>query len=934
MTNKLNCAHLNVRSLVKNFITFKDILLINDFDLIAISETWLSDCISSDAVHIEGYIFVRCDRITRAGGVAFYIKSHLSYCIVETDNQIEQLWLLISLNSCKYAFGVVYNPHRSRYTNFINSLETTLSTILSITSDIFCFGDFNIDMLDVTSSATAYTVEFFQSFGLTQLINEPTRITSESTTLIDYIITSNVNLVCSSSVVCVHELFDHHLIRCTVDIPQHKRHPVIRTYRNFKNFNFNQFESDLRSIPWNNIYHFNAVDDKVQFLSENLIILLDIHAPVCRSRITKPYAPWLTDTIKQMMRLRDRALSQFKRNNNSAHFNYYKQLRNQVTAAVRREKKAFYTHIFKQNSRMFWRDLKTLNISGRATTTELPPHLNNPDEMNVHFINSIPKVDTDNNTLATFYKNHRKNSVESILKFKCVDEIEVLKIISSIKTKAKGIDGLNISIIELCVPFLLPYITHIINYCITKSVFPSEWKRARILPLPKTSEVKDMKDLRPISILPTLSKIIERVIEQQLRAHLDSNQVIPITQSGYKKGHSCTTALLHITDDIISATDRGKITLLVLLDYSKAFDTIDHQILLSILHYIGLGPEAIALMTDYLSNRHQAVSLNDHISNFCRITSGVPQGSILGPILFSIYISTFPSVFRTCQTHFYADDSQLYVSFEPHQIANVCHSVNHDLQQLVDISQKHALKLNPDKSKVMLFGRKNDIHFAKDKIDVRLGDSKLSVVDSAKSLGLTLDSSLRFNKHISKCLQNGYCNLRMIFHNRHIFDQHIKTLLCNTLVLSKVDFCDSVFSSCLDYRNTVRLQKLQNSCLRLIFGIRKYERISHKLKDIAWLNMTNRRILHCTYLYHKILHTQMPPYLYNKITFRTDVHNLNLRFRGNISIPLHSSEFGKRGFVYCIASNYNKLPLELKAMSLINFKKQFKMLLLNSQNGQ
>lgn len=933
MLKKLGCAHINVRSLVKHFAYFKDHVLTADYDIIAVTETWLSDAITDNAIHIDGYKIVRSDRPSRGGGVAFYIKSYLSFHILETNLQIEQLWLTVSCNARRYAFGVVYNPHRRYYTSFVDSLESTFSMLLPETEDIFCFGDFNVDLLDVESAATAYVMESLDAFGLSQIINEPTRVTANSATLIDYIVTSNTSIVKNVSVIPNHEA-DHHLTRCTLDVPHSKPNIIFRTHRNFKNLDYNQFYSDLRSIPWRNIYQINNIDEKITFLTENLNILLDLHAPYTCSRITKKHAPWLTDTIKQMMRLRDQALNRFKISKYPAHFDYYKQLRNQVTTAVRNEKKAYYSEIFKHNSKLLWKDLKTLNISSKSVKNDLPHNFENADDINNYFIDSIPKLEANCDTLINFYSTHRKNTIKSIFHFKCVDENEISKIIGSIKTNSTGVDGLNILVIKLCIPFLLPYLTHIINFCITNSVFPRKWKRAIVLPLPKIATPKELKDLRPISLLPTLSKIIERVMERQLRIHLIFNQVIPEMQSGFKSGHSCTTALLHVVDDVISATDQNKITLLVLLDYSKAFDTINHKILLSLLHYIGLGPESIMLFSNYLLKRYQAVNLRGQLSSFRETETGVPQGSILGPILFSIYITTFPFVLHACQYHFYADDCQLYKSFERNDLANACQQINQDLKNLANISKEHSLKLNANKSAVMLFGKKNDINYAKEHVNVMIGNDLLPLVDSVKSLGLTLDPTLRFTKHISKCLQSAYCNLRLIFQNRHILNTKIRTSLCNSLVLSKVDYCDSVYGFCLDYRDVTRIQKLQNACLRLIFGIRKYERISHKLKDVGWLNMTNRRILHSNCLYHKILITKTPPYLYNKIRFRTDVHNLNLRFRGNITIPMHSTELGKRGFSYCIAKYYNQLPPELKMLSLPRFRHNLKSSLLIKQNRQ
>lgn len=189
-------------------------------------------------------------------------------------------------------------------------------------------------------------------------------------------------------------------------------------------------------------------------------------------------------------------------------------------------------------------------------------------------------------SLLNYYKNNRLNN--NNFKFQTENEFTILKIINDISTNATGCDGVNAKLLKLCCPHIIPHITHIINFCLSNNVFPTIWKSAIITALAKKSNPTEYKDLRGISILPTLSKIIEKIMEQQLRDYLTLNNLLPIVQSGFRPGYSCTTALLNIMDDIITASDKGECTALVLLDFSRAFDTLNHEILLSILKYIGL----------------------------------------------------------------------------------------------------------------------------------------------------------------------------------------------------------------------------------------------------------------------------------------------------------------------------------------------------------
>ena len=189
--------------------------------------------------------------------------------------------------------------------------------------------------------------------------------------------------------------------------------------------------------------------------------------------------------------------------------------------------------------------------------------------------------------LIRFYKNNLKQNFNSLFTFTAVDDTVVYKYLLEIKSTATGADKINIHMLLLCCPYILPVITHIINTCLLNGVFPDSWKLSNILPIPKKKSITSLNELRPISILPILSKVIEKIMKFQLCLHINEYDVLPVRQSGFRPGHSCTTALLDVTDDLFRDIDNKKTAALILLDYSKAFDTINHEILLSILHYIG-----------------------------------------------------------------------------------------------------------------------------------------------------------------------------------------------------------------------------------------------------------------------------------------------------------------------------------------------------------
>ena len=398
-----------------------------------------------------------------------------------------------------------------------------------------------------------------------------------------------------------------------------------------------------------------------------------------------------------------------------------------------------------------------------------------------------------NAELLNFYRNNLKPGIQEPLEFSQVTDNDILKIIMNIQSKAFGCDDLNITLIQLCCPYIVPFITHVINMCIETSYYPTCWKSAYILPLPKVDQPSDFSHLRSISILPTISKILEKTLDLQVRSFLNRFNVLPPKQSGFRPGFSCDTAMSDVTDDILQACDNSKVSALILLDFTKAFDMLNHSILLSVLHYAGFGDKAIKLMKSFLTDRTQKVVVGDCFSDFLNVTTGVPQGSILGPLLYTIYTLKFHESLKYCNYHLYADDTQIYCSFDNLDFNSVNNNINFDLNNIIDIANDHQLKINPQKSSVILFGNETLKIQAQNFLNISINNTAIPFKSVAKSLGLLVDSDLRFREHIKSKVKKAYCTLKLIYNHRHYLTKEIKRLLCDSLVLSHFNHCDVVY---------------------------------------------------------------------------------------------------------------------------------------------
>ena len=339
----------------------------------------------------------------------------------------------------------------------------------------------------------------------------------------------------------------------------------------------------------------------------------------------------------------------------------------------------------------------------------LPNDINKPNEINNYFLQFSNYTRPDQKIINS-YTSSLKTDFKNKINFTLVDENVVNKYLIEIKSKALSWDQLNIDMLLISCPYIVPFLVHILNTCLLENVFPDQWKVSKVIPLPKKNDVTSYNDLRPISILSPLSKLLEKVMAAQVRDHLTQYNILPDRQSGFRQGYSCATCLLDIIDEIIKEADSGKCTSLLLLDYSKAFDKINHEILFAILYHIGFSENAVKLITNYLKDRQQFVETSIGASERGRIFCGVPQGSVLGPLLFCIYTFNVVNSLKYCTAFLYADDSQLLYSFEPSYLFNANMHIDNDLNSLIEYSNQHQLSINSAKTQVLIFGKnKNNI---------------------------------------------------------------------------------------------------------------------------------------------------------------------------------------------------------------------------------
>lgn len=925
MARNFKLCHLNIRSLLAHFDDFRT--LVDDFDVVGVSETWLGDGVDAEAITIDGFTFYRQDRQTRGGGVGIYVSNKIkSISLISSsiNNHCEQIWIRIKIKNTSFAVGCVYRPPKGSLPSFIESLDDSLSLIFPTVDELICFGDVNIDLL-----SNGILVNSLEAYGLEQLINEPTRICGRSMTLLDPIFITNPEYVLSSGVMDASNVSDHNLVHCELSFRSSVTEPKIHYYRDFKNFDVTLFQQDLVQESFNDIFAINNIDEKVDFFSGLIRSVFERHAPLKASRVTKKHAPWLTFPVKMMMKERDSALAKFKISKTPDDWDCYKKIRNFTLSSIRREKKAYYDGIFRaRDSRLLWNSLR--RISPQKSNVRLPTNLERPELANDYFSSVFVDKPVDDNLL-NFYATEKfpnLTSPETSFKFRFITVDEVGKIISSIKSNAVGLDGITINMLKYCGSSLDKYITHIVNCCIEKNYFPQSWKVAVIRPLSKINDPKQFSDLRPISILPAMSKILERAIHRQITSYVTDNNIIPNCQAGYRAGHSTSSALVKVADDIARNFDDGNVTALITLDFSKAFDTINHTLLCHKLKYYGFSEDALSFIFSYLNNRSQKVQINNILSSSRYVISGVPQGSVLGPLLFIIYSSDILTSIKYCKCQAFADDTQIYCDLNAGNFFQAQDGVNSDLETVNRLAGKHNLKLNESKCQVILFGNRSLRENLSQRLQVKIDRSVLPIVDTIKNLGITFDSDLKFTFHVNTLLKKSFCILKMIYSHRHCLNSSIRRILGESLVLSLFNYGDVVYGNYLTKFEQHRIQKVQNFCCRFVFSLRKFDHVSHKIRELGWLPMHIRRKYNFCYFLYKIMKYKIPVELYSRLVPRSAVHSVAVRGRNHLSIPRHSSAMFQKSFTYQAAKMFNTFLIDYLHISEFRMKRVLRARLL------
>ena len=928
---KLNIGHLNVYHLankthdIANFLHLQTDVM----HIFGLSETRLTDKMDDEILNLPDYVLLRRDPATKGQvGLAVYIHNTVCHLIKRREDlehsETESLWLEIKTDTrCLLVCLIYRNPSASNdwSDKFVEMMDKATAT----NSDVLLLGDFNINMLHSQPNWKCTT----SLFGLKQMVTSPTRVTCTSSTLIDHIYTNNDPLLSNIWVPQI-SISDHFPVCCTwsnKSIPQPNQGHKEITFRSFKRFEPLAFLHDLNQMPFSEIYQFTDPDAALQKWYELFLSVLNRHAPLCKKRVKNKQLPaWLTDDITKAMSLRDRLKRDGK-------IDEYKKMRNKVTSMVREAKRNYFQKLVNEerSTSTLWKAINTLTKGPKRNSNDFISPDITAEMINNHFLTVASKLKEENETgmnrenftCPDYLKQFCKNRLSPDKRFSIpfMEIHEVAQIIMKLKsTNTSGLDTISNKILKLSLPYTVDSLTYIYNLCIQNSYFPCAFKSAKIVPIPKSKNTGDLNNYRPISLLSSVSKPLERHIHKHLIQYLETNNLFCSSQSGFRPFHSCETALNKLTNAWLTSINKSQMVGSVFLDFRKAFDIVNHAILTKKLETYQLDKKAIDFLSSYLNNRTQVVRVNSTTSTEGLIKHGVPQGSVLGPLLFNVYVNDLPLLLEKIQVacDMFADDGTIHTANT--DINTITEQLQHALNLITEWCSANQMILHPDKTKSMLVASRQKHQLKALKLHLNVQDKPIQQVNEHKVLGVTIDDRLSWQSHIEATCKSLAKKLYLMSKLSQLIDKSALKVFFHAHIEPIVDYASSLW----DDTPEAHLKKLNSLYRRSVKLLLPHMEISTDLKIqyLGLLPLHEKCLFNKLILMYKILNNKSPKYLSDLFAKKETQY---VQRRNHLKVPFPRIDLFKTSLSYSGAVLWNSLPsCVAQSASLATFKAKLK----------
>lgn len=905
---------------MKNKFEETEILLAQEhIDVFCISETWIQpqemEHVSFAGYNISSYY---CRKSYLHGGTMILTKNYLKskeitqLVNLSVDKVFECSAVEIKINNILYCVVCLYRTPDSDSNIFLSKLEETLIFILNkfhISQTIIC-GDFNIDFLSKDRD-TLYLNDLINSYCIYSVFDEPTRTINNSSSAIDYILTSFNDIIIYKNILNTG-LSDHSGQKIIIDVNTPE---ITNTYR-FRSFSKNnilKFKESLNMEMWGNVYNSETVENKYTAFHN----ILHCNYDLCFKFVSKNLDfdnnnNWITAGIKiSSIHLRELFILQKNGIIQSEHYKRYKKIYNRV---IRQAKKLYFDNIIKNSANKSKTVWKIINGSIKNNINNQTINSTPEFEINDQLITDKPKIVNEINSYFVNLPNSLKppqcNIIETTttlneksIYLEPVTAAEIIDTINNLKdSNSVGPDDISIKVVKLCAQQIAEPLAHIINECFSEGTFPSFLKLSKIIPLYKKGDRTKICNYRPIAILSVFSKIFEKLLAKRIKNFLESCNILSPNQHGFREQHSTITALINILDFIYKHLDQGHKILGLFIDLSKAFDLVDHDILLNNIECYGIRGLCSKLLKSYLYNRKQFVDFVGTRSKELPIDIGVPQGSVLGPLLFILYTNDLDNCLSTFYSAF-ADDISIVASEK--LLVDSIDKLNTNLCSIAQYLNNKKLVMNQEKTVFMQFHPIGKNYTSS--ILIKQNNKSIQQVTSHKVLGIHIDHSLDWKTHVSyvcnKCASNCFALKRL----RHMAST-------DTLKIYYFSNLESRFRYGIIFwgysTSAYRVFVLQKRAIRSMFGLYARQSCKETFVDSKILTLPSLYIFEILKFVKKNM---------NDFNRQNSYHNYSTRHGSNLQYDLHRLELYKYNPYYMGSMLYNKLCDNIK--SIVSVKK-------------
>ncbi|MCG8046489.1 MAG: reverse transcriptase domain-containing protein [Candidatus Thiodiazotropha endolucinida] len=928
-SHSLSFIHYNVQSIISKLEILHTELI--DFDILAFSETWLSASVDNDDLFIQSYNTPeRKDRDgDNHGGVIIYVKEGIFYKRrVDLEIRgIESIWIEVANNNKHILFAVFYRPPNSD-ASYLSLIEDSIALAIDTgISDIVITGDFNLNTL---SPQTSRKIESLcLQFSLHQLIDKPTNFTEHSSSILDLLFVSNEEHILLSG---VGEPFLNQPLRyhCPVygvlKFSKPKATSFTRHVWYYGKGDYNLLRQRASELDWESLYN----NDTATYASNIHSAILQIARQCIPNREIKVKPtdpPWLTSIIKRHIRKRKRAYKRAKRSSSASDWYSFRKQRNKTITLIRKSKQAFYDNIKNKlasntlSQKDWWSTLKTF-IAPRTKSTVPPLEYNNEvysDEFDkANIFNSFFQSQTILDETNAVLPDPPTVSVDTQLSRIILTPFEVESVLKSLPLgKAAGPNGLSNRILRELSSVLSRPLCSVFNQSLQTGIVPTHYKEANVCPVPKKGDLATVSNYRPISLLNSESKVLERLVFKYLFNHFRDNNQLTSLQSGFVPGDSTINQLTLLYNTFCHALDCGKEVRAVFCDISKAFDRVWHNGLIFKLQAAGVTGEVLTWFKSYLSDRKQRVVLPGTTSDWVYIRAGVPQGSILGPLLFLLYINDIV-VDIGSNIRLFADDTSLFIVVDNPETAANC--LNSDLSKISQWAKTWLVSFNPSKTESLLISRKRN---QPQHPPIIMQNQAITEVEHHKHLGVYFSRDGTWHQHINYITEKAWTRINVMRKLKFKLDRKSLETIYLVFIRPLLEYGDIIWSNCTQYEKD-ELEKIQTEAARIATGTTKL--ISRRVlyTEIRWESLEQRRKHHQLTLFYKMINHLTPAYLTTLIPQSvSSLSRYNLRNSNDLqTIDARTNQY-YHSFLPSAIRAWNSLPIDAQQSNTVNSFKSF-----------